>query len=349
MKTPYQDQLSVVEQAARVKPAIRYCAIPLVLLVGFMIVFLALEILCHVLDKPYSEKYAAHETAIGRFDPELGWTYIPNLSVVKTYGTEKRQVPLYFDENGIRVPSPTTKLDPQRPSVLFVGCSYTMGHGLSYEESFAGQFGAFQEVPYQVVNLGVQGYGTDQSLLILKRFMSKFNTKVVLYTMMSDHPFRNMNYDRRMLIPDARYLGTKPLFKLNWKNELYLARKPLLYKDYKYSRLVDLIIMRVGGKLDIFPPYGTKLAKALVKEMKRYTEANRVHFIVVNWRFEEGDFIPLDFFKDSGINLIDTLKDAPPDFATMRIPGDTNHPNAPASAHVAKLLLEYFKEHKLLQ
>ena len=329
------------------KTTIRYFAIPLALLIGLATVFVVLEILCRALDKPYSEKYTAHETAIGKFDPELGWSYIPNLSTVKTYGTAKRKVPLYFDENGIRIPSLTTKLDPKRPSILFLGCSYTMGHGLSYEESFAGQFGAFREVPYQVVNLGVQGYGTDQALLVLKRFLSKFNTKVVVYTIMSDHPFRNMNYDRRMLVPNSRYLGTKPLFKLNWKNELYLARKPLLYKDYKCSRLVDLIIMRIGGMLDIFPPYGTKLAKALIKEMKRYTEASGVHFVVINWRFKEGDFIPLDFFKDLNVNLIDTLKDAPPDFATMRIPGDTNHPDTRASAHVAQLLLKYSKDQNL--
>jgi len=197
--------------------------------------------------------------------------------------------------------------------------------------------------------LGVQGYGTDQSFLMLKRFLSKFNTKVVVYTLISDHPIRNMNYDRRMLIPNLRYLGTKPLFKLNWKNELYLARKPLLYKDYRNSRLVDLIIMQVGGMLDIFPPYGTKLAKALIKEMKRYTEAQGVHFVIINWRWKEGEFIPLDFFKglDLDDNLIDTLKDAPPDFADTRIPDD-GHPDPRANAHVAQLLLEHFKKHNLI-
>lgn len=338
----------MIDKPTLKKTAMRYFAIPTVLLVGFIVIFIALEILCYALDIPYSEKYAAHETAIGRFDPELGWTYIPNLSVNKSYGSVKRRVPLYFDENGFRVSAPNTKLDPVKPTVLFVGCSYTMGHGLTYEESFVGQFGAFREIPYQVVNLGVQGYGTDQALLMLKRFMSKFNTKVVVYILMSNHPIRNMNYDRRMLIPNSRYLGTKPLFKLNWKNELYLARKPLLYKDYKNSRLVDLVIMRVGGMLDIFPPYGTKLAKALIQEMKRYTEANGAYFIVMNWRFKEGDLIPLDFFKDLDINPIDTLKDAPPIFATMRIPGDTNHPDALASNHVAQLLLEHFKKHHLI-
>ena len=349
MNAQSKNQLSAADQATRAKTLIRYFAIPAALVIGFTIIFVALEIFCHIVGQPYSEKLTVNETASGRFDSELGWSYIPNLSTVKTYGTAKRAVHLYFDENGIRVPTADTKLDPTRPSVLFVGCSVTMGHGLPYEESLAGQFGALREVPYQVVNLGVQGYGTDQSLLMLKRFLPKFNTKVVVYTLISDHPIRNKNYDRRMLVPNLRYLGTKPLFKVNRKNELYLARKPLLYKDYRNSRLVDFIIMRLGGMLDIFPPYGTKLAKALIQEMKRYTEAQGVRFVMINWRWTQEDFIPLDFFKglDLEDNLIDTLKDAPPDFAAMRIPGD-GHPDARANAHVARLLLKYFESRNLV-
>ena len=68
-----------------------------------------------------------------------------------------------------------------------------MGHDLSYEESFVGKFEALQEVPYQIVNLGVQGYGSDQALLTLKRYLPKFQTKVVVYTFIEDHILRNGN------------------------------------------------------------------------------------------------------------------------------------------------------------
>ena len=77
-----------------------------------------------------------------------------------------------------------------------------------------GNFDTLEEVPYQVVNLGVQGYGSDQALLALKKHLPKFNAKIVVYTFIENHILRNGNYDRRMLVPTARFLGTKPQFIL---------------------------------------------------------------------------------------------------------------------------------------
>ena len=79
--------------------------------------------------------------------------------------------------------------------MLFVGGSFTMGHGVQYEDTFVGQVEAMPQFPYQAVNLGVQGFGTDQSLLLLKRHFNKFNTIAVVYTFIEDHIVRNANYE----------------------------------------------------------------------------------------------------------------------------------------------------------
>jgi hypothetical protein len=119
---------------------------------------------------------ALHLGDLMQFDPVLGWAYIPNQTVVHEIGTAKQKVPIYFDTLGLRVRAPGVRYDPEAPTALFVGCSYTFGHGVPYEESFIGRLAATPGFPYQVVNLGVQGYGTDQSWLMLKRYLKSFNT-----------------------------------------------------------------------------------------------------------------------------------------------------------------------------
>ena len=144
------------------------------LLIVAIVFFIVIEGIFRVAGIPYKVRYVPNENSFARFDPELGWSYLPEKSAIIKAGTTKKSV--YFDKYGIRVSRPDFQFDGSKPSVLFIGGSFTMGHGLSYEESFVGKFDVLEEVPYQIVNLGVQGYGSDQALLSLKRYISKFNT-----------------------------------------------------------------------------------------------------------------------------------------------------------------------------
>lgn len=293
---------------------------------------------------PYKVKYVPSENAFAKFDAELGWAYIPNKTTSHKTGDIVKLV--HFDSDGMRVPRAGFELDHSRPSALFIGCSFTMGHGLSYEETFAGKFGAFEEVPYQVVNAGVQGYGSDQALLALKRHLTRFNTKIVVYTFIEDHILRNGNYDRRMLIPTAQFLGTKPQFALDSNNKVYLAKPPLLYKDYLNSYLIDFFKMRVGSLLELFPPFPEDLTKAIIQEMKKYCDEHGVHFVVLNWRWTGNDYDRL--FKNLNVDTIDTIKEVPDGWEKMVLL-EGIHPDAQAGDHATRLLLDYFRKKDLLQ
>jgi len=122
---------------------------------------------------------------------------------MQTFVKGQPPVPVHTNAQGIRVPKPDTLLDPDRPTVIFVGCSYSMGYGLPFEDTFIGQLAAYPNFPYQVVNLCVEAYGTDQAWLRLQRYMYDFNTIAVVYTFLPDHVNRNQNYDRRLLFPGA--------------------------------------------------------------------------------------------------------------------------------------------------
>ncbi len=296
------------------------------------------EAVCRIAKIPFKGKYTPNENAIARYDEELGWSYIPNLSKALVMG--HGVVPTHFDQSGIRVPHPGFRFDSSRASALFIGCSFVMGHGLSYEDSFVGQFQALVGSRLQVVNLGVQAYGTDQALLVLKKFLGRFNTKVVVYVFLRDHIIRNGNYDRRLLMPPVVFLGTKPLFGLNSDGTLYLAKRPVRYGDYWHSWFFDLIKIRLGRKLGMFPPYPEQLTKALITEMKRYSEANGAKFLLVNWQGRDRN--GHDLIGDlATIDVLDITQNTPPGWEKMMIPGD-GHPDARAGKHVSKLLADYF-------
>jgi len=293
------------------------------------------ELLLRALHIPFEERWTPSENSIGRFDPLRGWAYRANLSREVPFETGAR--PVHFDANGIRVPSPETVLEPTAPSILFVGGSYTMGHGLAYEESFVGQFAAFEEVrPWQVLNLGVQGYGTDQAFLTMQQFVPRFDTRIVVYTFIPSHVRRNANYDRRLLFPKARFLGTKPRFALDADGRPYLARLPVRYEDYRHSYLVDLVKIAWGAhrKGRVPSREAVELTRALVRAMGEYCAERGVHFLLVDWRWRPSD--PA-IFEGLGVPVLDTLEDAPPGWEHMRLRGE-DHPNARASRHVAELL-----------
>ena len=318
-----------------------------ILAVNFLVLLTLLVLLecgLRIFHYPFKTDWEPLENSLARFDSLLGWSYVPNMAKAVDFETYRRDV--YTDGDGIRVSAANYSFQVKTPTALFIGCSYTMGHGLSYQESYVGRFAALADGRLQTVNLGVQAYGTDQSLLILKKFINKFNTKVVIYTFMDEHISRNGNYDRRMFMPDARFIGTKPLFELDEKGELYLAKKPLLYKDYLHSWLFDALILKIGPHLSVYPPYPEQLTHALILEMNRLCKERNIRFILLNWRWNETGYNNFDTVR---VEKVDTMLFAPQKWEHLRIPGD-NHPDAEAGRIVADFLYNYlqplFKSHQ---
>ena len=230
------------------------------------------EIGLRFLRLPFTATATPSENATAQFDPEIGWSSMPNHSATEQVGSARRQVSVHFNDIGARVAAADYRHDPSLPTAIFVGGSVTMGHGVTYEESFPGQLDSMPEFTVQVINLGVQGYGTDQALLLLKRIAPRFNTRIVVYTFICDHVRRNANPDRRLLYPHLRFLGTKPLFALRSNGSLYLKQTPRRYEGLRYSRLwayVQVMLARQG------PIPTPELTGALAKKMKEYSAWKR--------------------------------------------------------------------------
>ncbi|MGD2112683.1 MAG: hypothetical protein PVI50_04795 [Gammaproteobacteria bacterium] len=308
------------------------------------------EAVLRIVDLPFRELRSPPEYQRAQFDSETGWSYLPDTALDVEFHAVETPIPVYTDSRGIRVGAPGQSPDTARPSILFVGGSYTFGAGLSYEDTLPGQMERLPDFPLQPVNLGVEAYGTDQSLLRLKRFIDVFNTRVVVYSFIPDHVNRNANYDRRELIRGARFKGTKPLFALEADGMPYLSKAPRLYEDYHYSRLwafVRLFWQRWG------PGPRQELTRGLIREMNRLAESRGATLIVVDWNWDRpAAGSPIAALTREGIHLVDTARNAPPGWIRWwnngwNIPDDS-HPNAKANARIARLVYEQMKQLNLV-
>src|SRR3954468_23071935 len=107
-------------------------------------------------------------------DARLGWTFVPSRVGRKAIGG--RSIEYAFDAAGYRVRRGDEPVDPDRPTILFVGESVMFGEGLTWDESVPAQVGAMTSV--QSANLAVHGYSTDQAYLRLQSELPHFRHPV---------------------------------------------------------------------------------------------------------------------------------------------------------------------------
>ncbi len=93
-----------------------------------------------------------------RLDPTYGWTLTPSHTSRLDYGA--RVIEYHTGTLGERVGHAGDVSDPSMPTILFPGESITAGIGLEYEETYPAMVS--RELGVQSVNLGVQGYGSDE-------------------------------------------------------------------------------------------------------------------------------------------------------------------------------------------
>jgi hypothetical protein len=112
-------------------------------------------------------------------DARYGWIWKARYSQTTTQGW--REIRYDFDADRARARSPDEVPDPERPTILFVGESIVAGHGLRWEETLPAQVGSL--LGLQVVDLGVDGYASDQAFLRLVDTLPHFSHVVAVVTL----------------------------------------------------------------------------------------------------------------------------------------------------------------------
>lgn len=116
-------------------------------------------------------------------DPELGWTSKPG----RYLASEPGNVPMNFGADGHRATPPGK---PGAPRIDLVGDSITQGYAVADDETFAWRLAELRP-GLAVVNLGVGGYGTVQTLLKMERRQAD-PPAVFVYGFFGDHQYRNV-------------------------------------------------------------------------------------------------------------------------------------------------------------
>lgn len=161
------------------------------------------------------------------YDAILGWRFEPN--TVSRHTSEDFDVEVHVDDAGRRVLAERVT-ESGRPTVVFVGDSFTFGWGVEAEDSFPHLIGRLLDA--DAVNLGVAGYGTDQEYLLLLEDGLPLGPEAVVLTFCHN--------DFEEVMAGRRYGWTKPRFHFEGERLVlseagarapWLERRSLLYRS----------------------------------------------------------------------------------------------------------------------
>ena len=163
---------------------------------------------------------------LGLYDETLGWKLRPNGQVwneVKEFRHEVRTNARGFRDDD----HPFERID-DRKRILLLGDSFGMGDGVNRGELFADLLE--ETLPEtDVINLSVNGYGTDQELLSYQSEGIRYNADVVLLAfMLANDPINNGI--------NEQYGKRKPFFRLDG-SDLVLDGVPVPYVQRQQERV----------------------------------------------------------------------------------------------------------------
>ena len=110
-------------------------------------------------------------------DPELGFAPAAGSSGAE-FLPFTIEIPVFFDADGFRVPSPIREPSPDRPSLLALGCSWTYGAASRAEDTYPEQ--AARRLGLTCRNAGVPSYGLSQMLLLARKYIPRLKPAIVV-------------------------------------------------------------------------------------------------------------------------------------------------------------------------
>ena len=145
----------------------------LALVLGSLLVAAVLAEL--VLTLFFQERFAFFEderSLLYRYHATLGWFPIPNSH---DRFMASRVINVVNNGEGFRAPELTPG---EKPGIVFLGDSFVWGFDVEAPERFTEKLQA-KHPDWNIFNLGVSGYGTDQEYLLLQQQIDRYKPKVV--------------------------------------------------------------------------------------------------------------------------------------------------------------------------
>ncbi|MGB8689093.1 MAG: SGNH/GDSL hydrolase family protein [Microcoleus sp.] len=272
-------------------------------------------------------------------DSELGYKHLPGKFKVTLNGNYSFNATHLNNSLRITHPLNTYNLQSTKPEIWIFGCSFTYGWSLNDNQTYPWLLQEkFPE--YEIVNFGVNGYGTLHSFIQFKEAIKHANKpKVAVIAYAGFHDRRNTLLRARskqmaawnqlgiLFQPDARLKGdrdfTYSMAKLEYR-EFPLMRVSALshFLEVNYNQLEEGLYR------------SHEVSKAIILEFHRLAEANGVKLVVAG--INAGSAKMLEELSREGIATVDISVD-------LKIPANNNlphdlHPSAIANRQYAERL-----------
>jgi hypothetical protein len=347
------DQDIVNEKITKKKRILPY----ILFVISVIFSVLAFELFLIFIKYPYQnckEVYRASEYYFGQYDSLTGWSYRSNFSFIDPLG----EYEYHFDEYGNRAPSANYKMDKTKPRIIFVGDSLTFGEGLNFKDTYPSRINELLNDKFEIINLGVQGFGSAQSMLRLKEIINEVKPEFVVYTFIPDHINRDNNYDRRLHVDCFSFAGTKPVFNLE-NNDLKQIYYPKQYEEVdriKLSLLFSNVFQVNFEKKMKNTGKDVAVTKEIVKELKQISQAAgaKNYFIyydtTYNLSTDNYNYYLLQniFNEEEGSKVLDFTNWATDSVGKGKKyyinDDDDYHPNSSISSEIANKFVEKFGE-----
>lgn len=161
----------------------------MLVMLSVVVGLLSLEIALRIVGYPVARDIDDYMPNVLLRDDELGWRHNPGKYFFQAEGA--RPIKVTYWPNGLRATRELPAHDGKE--VILLGCSFVDGFGLSDEDTFAWKLQV--HLPdLSVQNLGTAGYGTYQSLLALRRYLTQSTSiaPVIVYGFADFHTARNI-------------------------------------------------------------------------------------------------------------------------------------------------------------
>lgn len=238
--------------------------------------------------------------------------------------------------NGLRY---TKRNENSTEAYIFLGCSFTFGHGLNDDETLPYFFSQLFDFNVNVINCAVLGKSTNNALNILNNeiFIPLLNEnlsiKSFFYSLMFDHIYRNFRIlcndasDSYIMLKDKKYTITNKIVKFKY----------LFARSYIFRKVFIPIID------EYFEQYYEDYMIESLKEMNRIVkEKYNSKLTIIIWPDEKYDKIFIEKLKETNLDLI-FLPEYLIDEEKYAIKYD-GHPTAKANKEIAEILYNHINK-----
>lgn len=307
-------------------------------------------------------------------DDEIGYVSVKNASIVEV--SEGGNYHIYSDKRRARASSK----DYQTPSsvdIITLGCSFAYGYRVENKYTFTEKLG--REFNVSVANFALCGYGTVQSLQMLKRNID-LRPKVVIYAFITDHIRRNLssvvlnnspfcrivsfidfNENKEPFIHPPRFELLDPKLFNKFEEEILYSKEGFGLNDVLWRARTDLYHLKEWRNIQ-YPndPLSRKASLAyLINEMSATVNRIGAKLIIVYLpHFGKGHIEPPPeelltslnddiLFMDMSPKLTEYYKNE--NSSSLTIPGDYAHPGQLGHALIAQELQTLIEKENLLK